>query len=119
MNPNAVADFKERLGLTGSPIVGVVARLDSGAGLDLLLRAIPRLVAAFPALQLLVVGDGPNKPDLIRLAYELKMEEHVVISHPLSDLWIPRAAMEVCVAPPFQDIKQVEKEILSLLKTRA
>lgn len=95
--------FKEKVGLKGSPIVGAIARLSPVKGLDALLKALPGLLPSFPRLQVLLVGEGPARPDLIRLAYSLGIEEHVVITHPVEDTRVPLSAMDLFVAPSLRE----------------
>jgi glycosyltransferase involved in cell wall biosynthesis len=95
--------FRQAIGLKGRPIVGAVARLSPVKGLDILLRAVPPLLQDFPRLQLLLVGDGPARADLIRLAYELGIAGHVVIAHPMEDARIPLSFMDCFVAPSLQE----------------
>ena len=102
-SPETVASFKQTIGLTGKPVVGVIARFNPAQGLDALLQAIPRLLKVFPRLQLLLVGDGPTRSDLVRLAYQLGIAEHVVITHPVDEVQVPLAAMDVFVAPSFRE----------------
>lgn len=101
--PEEVQRFKEAIGLQGQPIVGAIARLSPIKGLDFFLRAVPGLLSDFPRLQLLLVGDGPAKGDLVRLAYELGIQERVVIVHPVEDTRIPLACMEAFVAPSLRE----------------
>lgn len=99
----AVKDFRERIGLKGSPVVGAVARLSPVKGLDSLLKAVPGLLKGYPNLQVLLIGDGPSKPDLIRLAYELGVAGHLVISHPVEDIRVPLAAMDLFAVPSLDE----------------
>ena len=56
----------------GVPVVGTVARLSQEKGLDVLLRAIAIVVSdTGQALRLLIVGDGPERRKLERLADRL------------------------------------------------
>lgn len=48
-----------------------VGRLDREKGVDLLLRAFAQLLAGHPGARLRVVGDGPRRPELERLAASL------------------------------------------------
>ncbi len=98
-----VANFKESLGLKGQPIIGAIARLSPVKGFEFLLKAVPTLLTAFPRLQVLLVGDGPQKPDLIRWAYELGIAEHLVISHGVEDTRIPLATLDCFVAPALRE----------------
>jgi glycosyltransferase involved in cell wall biosynthesis len=98
-----VLGFKQSLGLNGEPIIGAIARLSAVKGLDVVLKALPPLLAQFPRLQVLLVGDGPARPDLIRLAYSLCIAEHVVLCHPVEDARLALAAMELFLAPSVRE----------------
>ncbi|CAL9552364.1 GDP-mannose-dependent alpha-(1-6)-phosphatidylinositol monomannoside mannosyltransferase [Streptomyces sp. enrichment culture] len=58
------------LGLTDRPVVVCVSRLVPRKGQDTLIRAMPRILAAEPDTVLLIVGDGPYRRDLEKLAQE-------------------------------------------------
>jgi glycosyltransferase involved in cell wall biosynthesis len=72
-NPVAdnVADPAPRI--SEGPVVGAVARLSVEKGIDLLIRALPEL----PGVDVLLVGDGPERPALELLAHELHVAERV------------------------------------------
>lgn len=101
--PDAVNSFKEALGLTGRPVLGAIARLSPVKGLHGVLETIPSLLKDHPNLQLLLVGDGPQREELIRASYALKVADHVVICHPVEDTRIPLAAMDIFLAPSFRE----------------
>ena len=56
---------RDRLGLGDGPIAVCVGRLTRQKGQDLLLRAWPQVRTAVPDAQLLLVGDGPDRPVLV------------------------------------------------------
>ena len=95
--------FRQTNGLNGEPIIGAIARLSPVKGLGLLLQAVPPLLKDFPRLQVLLVGDGPAKAQLIRLAYELGIADRVVISHPVEDTRVPLAVIQLFVAPAWRE----------------
>ncbi|MCF6526107.1 glycosyltransferase [Streptomyces sp. JJ36] len=69
-DPAVRAATRARLGLPAdATVVGGVGRLVPGKRFDTLLRAC----AALPGIRLLLVGDGPERPRLARLAEELGM----------------------------------------------
>lgn len=103
VSPDEVRRFREAHGLTGGPIIGCIGRLSPVKGLDDLLKAAQRLLEQFPKLQVLLVGDGPSREELIRLAYELKVAERVVICHALEDIRVPMSLMQVFVAPALEE----------------
>ncbi|MDI5963535.1 glycosyltransferase family 4 protein [Streptomyces sp. SL13] len=60
--------LRERLGLTGRPVVVCVSRLVRRKGQDTLIRAMPEILRRVPDTVLLVVGGGPYAADLEKLA---------------------------------------------------
>jgi glycosyltransferase involved in cell wall biosynthesis len=58
------------------PVVGSLGRLDSQKGYDVLLRA----VAGLPDVEVVLVGDGPERPALERLARELDVDGRLSIT---------------------------------------
>jgi glycosyltransferase involved in cell wall biosynthesis len=66
------------------PIIGTVAALRAEKNLPRLLRAFERVVTDIPC-RLVVVGDGPERPGLERLAAELGVRERVHFTGQLAD----------------------------------
>lgn len=62
------ASVRARLGLSDRPVVVCVSRLVPRKGQDTLIEAMPRVLAAVPDAVLLVVGGGPYRADLEKLA---------------------------------------------------
>ncbi len=65
------------LGLTGHLVLGFIGSFYAYEGLALLIRALPRMLAVVPSLQLLLVGGGPQEDELKALAVELRVERRV------------------------------------------
>ncbi|MEU0570011.1 glycosyltransferase family 4 protein [Nonomuraea sp. NPDC005983] len=59
---------RAELGLDGRPVVACVSRLVPRKGQDQLIRAWPRVLRAVPGAVLLIVGGGPYRRTLARLA---------------------------------------------------
>ncbi|WP_052849388.1 glycosyltransferase family 4 protein [Streptomyces avicenniae] len=74
------AAVRAALGLTERPVVVCVSRLVPRKGQDTLIRALPRVLAAEPAAALLVVGGGPYRADLEKLARSLGVADAVVFT---------------------------------------
>ncbi len=55
------------------PVAISVARLSAEKDFPTLLRAIPQVVAQIPKFRLTIVGDGPERAGLVRLASELQI----------------------------------------------
>jgi phosphatidylinositol alpha-1,6-mannosyltransferase len=80
----------------GRPTFVTVARLrDSYKGHDVLLRALPAVRACVPDVQWVVIGDGPLRPGLERLAREQGVDDCVRFLGALEDAerdgWLARA----------------------------
>lgn len=67
--------MRARLGLTREqPMIGIIARLDPIKNHASLLRAMVRVRATHPEAMLLIIGDGPLREELQRLARELRLD---------------------------------------------
>jgi phosphatidylinositol alpha-1,6-mannosyltransferase len=69
--------IRERLGLTGRPVVVCVSRLVPRKGQDTLLQAWPAVSRDIGDATLLLVGDGPYRKDLERRAAQLGISKAV------------------------------------------
>ena len=66
------AALRESLGIApGAPVVGTVGRLDEVKCQDLLIRGFARALGRAPGARLLLVGDGPRRPELEGLVESL------------------------------------------------
>jgi glycosyltransferase involved in cell wall biosynthesis len=66
--------------LAGSPRLLSVGRLFEQKGFDLLLQALPSVLAEHPGAHLTIVGEGPQRPELERLVSELDLGDHVTLA---------------------------------------
>ena len=86
---------RTQLGLPDAPTVGWAGILRDWHGLDLLLDALARL----PGVTLLVIGDGPARPDMEARARLLGLYDRVVITgrvpHGSMPEWL--AAVDIAV----------------------
>jgi len=58
-------------------VIGVVGRLSVEKGVDRAIRTVARLRAKYPAIELHIVGDGPQRGALEALARKLKVDDAV------------------------------------------
>ncbi len=72
--------LKERLGLDDSRVIGFIGSFYAYEGLDLLLSALPRILAQAPDVRILLVGGGPQETRLKALAEELHVADKVVFT---------------------------------------
>ncbi len=80
---------REKYGLDGGPWLLTVARLDSHKGIDTVIRALPAVRAAFPAVRYAVAGVGSRGPEYERLAAELGLEDAVKFLGFVADAELP------------------------------
>jgi len=78
------AALRARLGLTDRPVVVCVSRLVPRKGQDTLIRALPGVLARVPETVLLIVGDGPYRADLERLAQRTGVAGSVRFTGPVA-----------------------------------
>lgn len=71
---------RERLGLGSNPVVVCVSRMVRRKGQDTLIRAWPLILATTPDATLLLVGDGPYRSGLERMARHLGVDGSVVFT---------------------------------------
>jgi len=73
-------DVRRRLGLADRPVVVCVSRLVPRKGQDVLVRALPGIRRRVPDAALLLVGGGPDRDRLRRLAAEHGVADSVVLT---------------------------------------
>lgn len=76
--PTEKREAKKRLGLAeGAPVIGFLGMLRQRKNVALLLEAFARLAPRHPQAQLLIVGDGPERANLMRRAQALGISDCV------------------------------------------
>lgn len=95
------APVRARHGLADRPVIVCVSRLVPRKGQDMLIRALPLVRRRVPGAALLIVGGGPHRATLQRLAAECGVESHVVFtgSVPWDELPAHYAAGDVYAMP--------------------
>jgi phosphatidylinositol alpha-1,6-mannosyltransferase len=92
---------RERYRLSGRPVIVCVSRLVARKGQDALIRVLPAVRAAVADAALLLVGHGPYRDTLARLAAERGVAEHVIFAGgvPHAELALHYAAGDVFAMP--------------------
>ena len=99
------AEVRERLGIPAdAPVVVCTARMIKRKGQDTLVKAWPEVLRAVPEARLLLVGDGPNRRAVERLALRLGVADSVIftgsVPGPTSPPTRTRAMSTPCHAGP-------------------
>jgi glycosyltransferase involved in cell wall biosynthesis len=63
--------------LKGDPKILMVGRLSTIKGHSYLIKALPEILKKFPALTLILAGEGPLKEDLVKLSTLLNVNDHI------------------------------------------
>ena len=74
------AGLKEKLGLTGCTVIGFIGSFYAYEGLDLLLAALPGILAQLPDVRVLLVGGGPQENALKAQAASLGLDGKVIFT---------------------------------------
>jgi glycosyltransferase involved in cell wall biosynthesis len=94
------ARLREELGLPSDALlIALVGRLEDQKGVDLLVRAVPTVVAQVPRAHVLVVGDGTRRAEAEALAAELGVADRVHFTGWRHDLADVMRAVEVLALP--------------------
>ncbi|TAN61230.1 glycosyltransferase family 1 protein, partial [bacterium] len=91
--------IREKYGLKGGPVVGIIARLSEVKGHKYLISALAKVKEQIPDVQLLSVGDGKIKKDLERQARDFKIDENVYFIPAVSDTAEPLSVMDIFAMP--------------------
>lgn len=100
--PEEVAQLRQELVPGDGPILLYTGTLESYQGIDILLRSIPTVVAAFPEARYLIVGGKPDQIEkLCLLAQELHIAEYVrfVGLRPLAEMPLYMAMADILLSP--------------------
>jgi glycosyltransferase involved in cell wall biosynthesis len=76
-------ELVEKYGLSYAKVLITVARLWSGdiyKGVDVTIRALPKILQVFPEVKYLVIGRGDDQPRLAQLAKDLGVSDQVIFA---------------------------------------
>jgi len=96
----ARATARARLGLPADAfVVAGLGRFVPVKGFDLLVAALPRLVATVPSARLVLVGDGPERMALEAQAVALGVRGRLLVTGAMPDIAVCLAAADALAAP--------------------
>jgi glycosyltransferase involved in cell wall biosynthesis len=99
-------DARRRFGIPADALVlGTVANLFARKGYDVMLRALPTIVASTPKVRYLIVGSGdaPYEKHLRALVENLGLERHVHFAGFQASVYPCLAAMDIYVHPALME----------------
>ena len=98
-----INEFKQRIGLKAGSVVGILARLSDVKGHKYLIEAFKKVLPRIPDVQLLIVGDGRMKDELVELTENLDIQKNVFFVPSLLDIPLVLSAMDIFVMPSIQE----------------
>ncbi len=108
--PHEATGLRERLGLSGRPLLLTVGRLVPRKGIDTVLRALPAVLQTVPDAAYLIVGSGPDRSRLEQLRADLGLHGHVYFEGRVSDEMLPAyySTADLFVMPAREAVPDVE-----------
>jgi len=110
-NPhNKDNSIKKKYNINGQFML-FVGRLTEKKGIEYIIKAMPKLIEKYPKIKLLIVGGGELKEELEKLSSELKVNNNVIFTGPITNHELPRyyASADLFIAPSIQT-KQGDRE---------
>ena len=116
-------ELAARFGLANVTVLGFFGSFYSYEGLDLLIRAMPRLLEQRQDIRLLLIGGGPEEANLRNLAAHLDMDKYVVFGGrvPHADIPVHYHLADIMVYPRLKPMSAVADLVHNrkLLATRS
>ncbi len=94
---------REQWQVKQGPVIGIIARLSDVKGIDVLLQAMPEIIGAFPKVQLMIVGEGPQEAHLKGLSARLNLNAHVRFEKVVNQTSAILPAFDVFVMPSLME----------------
>jgi len=96
-NTEQITESKKWIGLKPGAVIGNIARLSDVKGQSYLIEAFSEVTKRFPDAQLLFVGDGKIKEELLAKVSELGLSKNVIFIPSIQDTSSVLALMDVFV----------------------
>jgi glycosyltransferase involved in cell wall biosynthesis len=94
---------KKDLGLGDGPVVGIVARLSEEKGHGYLIKAMQEVIARIPRAQLLIVGEGRMREELVNLTKTAGLEKSIFFLPSVMDTQEVLSGMDLFVLPSLKE----------------
>ena len=94
---------KKDLGLGDGPVVGIVARLSEEKGHGYLIKAMEAVIARIPRAQLVIVGEGRMREELVNLTKTAGLEKSIFFLPSVMDTQEVLSGMDLFVLPSLKE----------------
>lgn len=111
-------DLREKLGIQKQEyLIGTVARLHKDKGIVTLLESMALVVRSVPHIRLLIIGNGPEKDRLLKMARGLGIMNHVIFTGFQSHVIPWMASLDIfCLTSEEEGLPQSLLEAMALGK---
>jgi len=99
----AAQEFRARFAERSQKLIGTVTRLRSEKGNRYFIEAAPEILRKFPHAQFVLVGEGPERAELERLAAERGLRERVHFAGFVQNVPAALAAFDIAVIPSLRE----------------
>jgi glycosyltransferase involved in cell wall biosynthesis len=97
-------ELRARFGIgMDEPVIVCVARLDINKGIQILLKALKNVKKEFPTCKCLIVGEGPERKNLVQQALDLGLSEMALLVGHQTDVRPYLEAADLFVLPSFKE----------------
>jgi len=94
---------RKELGLGDGPVVGIVARLSDVKGHTYLIQAMKNVLESMPQAQLLIVGEGKKKQELVKLVNALEIQKNIFFIPSVTETTEVLSIMDIFVLPSLKE----------------
>lgn len=109
------AEARRQLLINYGRVLITMSRLVHWKRVDRSIKALPEVVRAFPDTLLLILGDGPERERLERLAVELGVKEHIRFEGAVPHLEVPKYLAAGDIFLSFYDWSNVGNPLLEAM----
>ena len=115
------SQIRSQLGLSEKKVIVSVGRLVHRKGQDILIQALPKILQMHPSAHLLLVGEGPYRSHLEKLATDLKVTKAITFIGRIQYRDLPRyiCAGDIFVMPSRSRLAGLEVEGLGIVYLEA
>jgi len=111
----AQAEAKESLGIGAKNVLLTLSRLVSWKRVERSIRALPNIICDFPNTLLFIVGDGPERESLKKLAQDLGVADHVCFAGAIPYNEIAKYFVAADIFLSFYDCSNVGNPLLEAM----
>jgi len=95
--------LRKELKIGTGPVLGIIARLSDVKGHSVLIDAMPEVIARFPAVRLLIIGEGRMEAQLKDKVFSQGLKDHVMFLPVVNRTSDMLALLDVFIMPSLQE----------------